>query len=316
MSELLKSIDDRTQLAGTNRLEVLLFSLGKDRKSGREEAYGINVFKVREVMHVPEITRAPDMPEAVEGMVTLRGSTLPVINLPRYCGMAMDEEPDKMIITEYNSNVQGFLVHSVDNIERLAWDNIKTPPAIMDNQHGGLVTAVSEVDGKGLVMIIDVEKILADAANMYDDARTFQNIPKMDKSGMTVLFADDSNVARSQVHRALEEMGINYISCVNGQEAWDKLLKIQGEVMQSNQPITDRVNLVLTDVEMPEMDGYVLTRKIKNDERFSQLPVVMHSSLSAEANKLLGESVGADAYVSKFQPRELAETMITMLDHG
>ncbi len=315
MSELLKSIDDRTQLAGTNRLEVLLFSLGKDRKSGREEAYGINVFKVREVMHVPEITRAPDMPEAVEGMVTLRGSTLPVINLPRYCGMAMDEEPDKMIITEYNSNVQGFLVHSVDNIERLAWDNIKTPPAIMDNQHGGLVTAVSEVDGKGLVMIIDVEKILADAANMYDDTRTFQNIPKMDKSGMTVLFADDSNVARTQVHRALEEMGIGYISCVNGQEAWDKLLKIQDEVTQSNQPITNRVNLVLTDVEMPEMDGYVLTRKIKNDERFSQLPVVMHSSLSAEANKLLGESVGADAYVSKFQPRELAETMITMLDH-
>lgn len=314
MSDLLKSVDDRTQLAGTNRLEVLLFSLGKDQETGREEVYGINVFKVREVMHVPEITRAPDMPEAVEGMVTLRGLTIPVINLPKYCGMVLDEDPDKMIITEYNNNVQGFLVHSVDNIERLVWENVKTPPAIMDSQHGGLVTAVSEVEGKGLVMIIDVEKILADAANMYDDSTTFQDIPKIGKSGITVLFADDSSVARGQVKRALEEMGANYISCINGQEAWNKLIKLYDEAEKSNQSITDKVNLILTDVEMPEMDGYVLTRKIKGDERFAHLPVVMHSSLSADANKLLGETVGADAYVPKFKPRELAESLIMILD--
>ena len=130
MSQLLQSIDDRTRLAGTNRMEILLFSLGEDRQSGRNEIFGINVFKVREVMHIPEITRAPDMPKAVEGMVSLRGHTLPVINLIEYAGIDNDEKPSIMIVTEYNKNIQGLLVKSVDNIERLAWEDVKQPPPI------------------------------------------------------------------------------------------------------------------------------------------------------------------------------------------
>jgi len=313
MSELMKSVDERTRLAGTNRLEVLLFSLGKDRESGREEVFGINVFKVREVMHVPEITRAPDMPTSVEGMVSLRGITIPVINLTRYCGISVDEKPGIMIITEYNKHVQGFLVHSVDSIQRLAWEEVKAPPAMMASQHGGLVTAVTEVDSNGLVMIMDVEKVLSEAAGFYDDDSVYDGIPTVTEKNLTVMFVDDSSVARGQIKRTLDVMGIRYISAVNGQDAWDKLIDIASCAEIDGVAMADRVRFILTDIEMPEMDGYVLTRKLKEDDRFKAIPVIMHSSLSAEANQSMGEGVGADAYVAKFQPRELATTLTKMM---
>jgi len=201
MSELMQSVDERTPPAGANRLEVLLFSLGQDSDSGREEVFGINVFKVREVMRVPEITRAPDMPSSLEGMVSLRGITIPVINLTRYCGISVDEKPGIMIITEYNKHIQGFLVHSVDSIRRLAWEEVKAPPAMMASQHGGLVTAVTEVEDNGLVMIMDVEKVLSEAAGFYDDESIYDGIPSVTEEEITVMFVDDSSVARGQIQR-------------------------------------------------------------------------------------------------------------------
>ena len=313
MSELMQSVDERTSLAGANRLEVLLFSLGKDLGSGREEVFGINVFKVREVMHVPEIARAPEMPESVEGMVSLRGVTIPVINLTKYCGISVDDKPTIMIITEYNKHVQGFLVHSVDSIQRLAWEEVKAPPSMMASQHAGLVTAVTEVAGRGLVMIMDVEKVLSETAGFYDDDSIYEGIPTADNADTTVLFADDSSVARGQISRTLKKMGVKYISAVNGQDAWVKLNEIADRTAAEGGAVTDQVQLILTDIEMPEMDGYVLTRKVKDDARFKDIPIIMHSSLSAEANQHLGEGVGADAYVAKFEPRELATTLAKII---
>jgi two-component system, chemotaxis family, chemotaxis protein CheV len=307
MANFIQSVDDRTQLAGTNRLEVLLFSLGKDNKTGRDEVFGINVFKVREVMHVPEITHAPDMPDSVEGMVSLRGSMVPVINLQKFCGVESDEGPKILMITEYNKNVQGFLVHSVDNIERLDWDEVKAPPSMLTSRLGGLVTAVAELADKKLVMIMDVEKVLADTAAMYDAESLYDGINKHDKSeNITVLFADDSVVARDQIQNTLERMGFNFIVTKNGAEAWTRLKEIAEKAEDSGRSVSDFIDIIITDVEMPEMDGYVLTRKVKADQRFSDIPVVMHSSLTAEANQALGKGVGADAYVPKFQPTELS----------
>ena len=313
MSNMLQSVDQRTRLAGTNRLEVLLFSLGKDRETGREEVFGINVFKVKEVMHVPEITRAPDMPNSVEGMVSLRGVTIPVINLPHYCNILADKNPKIMIISEYNKHVQGFLVHAVDSIQRMAWEEVKVPPSITAKQHGGLVTAVAEVANKGLVMIMDVEKILTDAGGLYDDDSIYDGIPSMADSNITALFADDSSVARGLICRTFDEMGIKHISTVNGQDAWEKLNEIASATEARGDSMREQVQFILTDIEMPEMDGYVLTRKIKEDPRFAGIPVVMHSSLSAEANQSMGERVGADAYVAKFEPQELATTLVKVM---
>jgi two-component system chemotaxis response regulator CheV len=306
MANFIDSVDSRTQLAGTNRLEVLLFSLGLDSVTGREETYGINVFKVREVMHIPEITRAPDMPPAVEGMVSLRGSMIPIINLPEFCGVRSQAEPNILIVTEYNKHVQGFLVHAVDNIVRLAWEDVKVPPAMMAQQHGGLVTAVTELADGRIVMIMDVEMVLAKTSGFGEGADLFEGIDKVQDKDITLLYADDSSVARDQIIRTLDHMGIKHIGSNNGAEALEKIREIADRAEAAGRKASDYVQVILTDIEMPEMDGYVLTKHIKQDARLSDIPVIMHSSLSADGNQILGKGVGADAYVPKFQPVELA----------
>ncbi|MCG9024709.1 chemotaxis protein CheW, partial [Laribacter hongkongensis] len=166
MSDLLKSIDARTKLAGANKLEILLFSLGTDQRTGRKETFGINVFKVREVMRTPEITSAPEMSSAVEGMVSLRGQLVPVIDLAKYTGIITDKKPEIMIVTEYNGHTQGFLVEAVDTILRLDWSAMRVPPEMISNRMGGLVTAVTELQDNTLVMMIDVERVLAETTDI------------------------------------------------------------------------------------------------------------------------------------------------------
>jgi two-component system chemotaxis response regulator CheV len=160
MSELLKNIDARTKLAGTNKLEILLFMLGTDARTGRRETFGINVFKVREVMRTPPITAAPEMPPSVEGMVSLRGALVPVVDLARYAGVDTQTPRSIMIVTEYAGHTQGFLVEGVDTILRLDWSQMRVPPAMLLAEMGGLVTAVTELSDGRLVMLMDVEKIL------------------------------------------------------------------------------------------------------------------------------------------------------------
>lgn len=312
MSELLKNIDARARLAGTNKLEILLFSLGVDTRSGRRETYGINVFKVREVMRTPEITRAPDMPAAVEGMVSLRGRLVPVIDLARHASVEVDGEPQIMIVTEYNSQTQGFLVGAVDTILRIDWSSMKVPPSILTQQTGGLVTAVTELRDGRLVMMLDVERVLAEVHGQDDD-HLFANIKPIGDA-RTLLFADDSSVARKQIAKTLDAMSVPHISTMNGAHAWKELQRLAAAAAASGQEVHDLVSLVLTDVEMPEMDGYMLTKNIKQDPRFAKIPVLMHSSLSSAENQQLGFSVGVDQYVSKFEPTKLAETLTRMLE--
>lgn len=313
MTNFIQSVDDRTRLAGTNRLEVLLFNLGRDLNTGRVETFGVNVFKVREVMIVPDITHPPDMPPSVEGMVSLRNQMIPVINLPKFCGVETEEAPTILIITEYNKHVQGFLVHAVDTIERLDWADVKVPPAMMAQRHGGLVTAVTELSDSRLVMIMDVEMVLAKTSGFGEAEEEFTGIKKLEDKSITILFADDSSIARNQIIRTLDHLGAKYIMCINGAEAWSKLREIAERTEVTGQKVSDVISLILTDVEMPEMDGYVLTKKVKDDERFNGIPVIMHSSLSADANQELGKGVGADAYVAKFEPLELAAKLRELL---
>lgn len=313
MSELLKNIDARTKLAGTNKLEILMFTLGLDNRSGRRETYGINVFKVREVMRIPDITKAPEMPDCVEGMVSLRGQLVPVIDLAKYTNMQTDTKPAIMIVTEYNGHTQGFLVEAVDTILRLDWSSMRVPPEMLNAQMGGLVTAVTELADKRLVMMMDVEKILADTGHFGSDDFVMKNVRPLGVSNRTVFFVDDSSVARKQIERTLEAMEVRHISAVNGNQALQELKKMADYADATHQPLSDIIQLILTDVEMPEMDGYMLTRKIKEDKRFANIPVLMHSSLSSESNQQLGKAVGVDEYVPKFDPQKLAQTLTRLL---
>ena len=316
MSELLRSIDARTKLAGTNKLEILLFSLGFDQRTGRRETFGINVFKVREVMRTPPITAAPEMPPAVEGMVSLRGMLVPVVDLARYTGMTPDTPRDIMIVTEYNGHTQGFLVEGVDTILRLDWSMMRVPPDMLMAQMGGLVTAVTELKDGRLVMMMDVEKVLSDTARYDDNEMQYTNIRPIDKPDVTVFFCDDSIVARKQIERTLQAMGVKYVAAMNGRQMWEELERAATYAINAGRNPAEVISLVLTDIEMPEMDGFILTKHIKSDPRLSAIPVIMHSSLSGMSNQQLGQSVGVDEYVPKFEPQRLSETLGRRLNPG
>lgn len=313
MSELLKNIDARTRLAGTNKLEILLFTLGVDARTGRRETFGINVFKVREVMRTPAITAAPEMPDAVQGMVSLRGALVPVVDLGTYVGVGADAQREIMIVTEYNGHTQGFLVEGVDTILRLDWSHMRVPPEMLTARLGGLVTAVTELADGRLVMMLDVERVLSETSR-YDDDFLFRDIePVPGGDAHVVYFADDSSVARKQIAQTLDAMNVRHVGAVNGRQAWDELRRIATHAEACGRKVSEFVSLILTDVEMPEMDGYMLTRQIKADRRFAGVPVIMHSSLSGMSNQQLGMSVGVDEYVPKFEPQRLSQTLARLL---
>ncbi len=310
MSELFKKIDERSKLAGTNRLEILLFNLGFDQRTGRRETFGVNVFKVREVMRVPPITAAPEMPPSVEGMVSLRGQLVPVVDLVKYVGVDSEVKPQLMIVTEYNQHIQGFLVEAVDTIMRLEWSAMRVPPDMINTQMAGLVTAVTELPDKRLVMMVDMEKILSETTR-YDDTRLFEAIRPVEQpqnSTYTLFYADDSATARTQIQRTLDALGLKSAHANNGKLAWEELQRIAAAADSHGELVNKTIQIILTDVEMPEMDGYVLTKNIKTDPRFAGIPVLMYSSLSS-VNEHMGRAVGVDAYVSKLQPQKLAEAI-------
>jgi two-component system chemotaxis response regulator CheV len=301
---LMNLVDQKTRLAGSNRMELLLFDLGG------KERHGINVFKVREVCETPEITRTPNMVDGVEGIISLRGNIIPVINLGGFVGhMPLPEGPSKLIITEFNCHTQAFRVAEVDRIIRVDWEHVKAPYAIPGGT-SPLVTAIVELaDGK-LVSILDVEQILHQT---FGD-EPMEPIDRVAPEAVrTVFFVDDSGFARKKIIQVLDQLGLPYLQATNGKEAWAKLSALAQQAMTTQTPIRDLVGLILADAEMPEMDGYVLTQLIKGDPRFTGVPVIMHSSLSSVANRKMGQQVGVDAYVAKFNAGELVDTLVAML---
>lgn len=303
--KLLDAVDARTKLAGSNKMEILLFSLGTG------EVFGINVFKVREVSQTPHVTKTPNMPHGVEGVISLRGNIIPVISLARFINLqdAPEDTGHTMIVTEYSRRTQGFLVHDVDRIIRVDWDKIK-PPENMLAGNESLITAITELPDGRLVSILDVEQILANAVG---EAPVPELSPVDAESDLTVFFADDSAVARKEITTVLEKLGVHYQQANNGREAWDKLQGIATRAAHDGAALRDLIKIILVDAEMPEMDGYVLTKNIKSDRRFEGIPVVMHSSLSSEANRAMGQRVGVDAYVAKFDPVMLSDTLRPLL---
>ncbi|APZ43008.1 chemotaxis protein [Acidihalobacter ferrooxydans] len=307
----LQDIEERTKLAGTNRFELLVFRLGQDRRSGQREYFGINVFKVREALVMPEITPMPGAPEHVLGVANIRGQIVPVIDLPSI----VDCQPtgrNILLVTEYERSIQGFAVEEVDEIVRLEWSRVLSAEG---SAVGGLVTSLARLDENPeqsrLALVLDVEAILRQTLPSRfksgdEMRRTHQvEIPP----GAVILYADDSAVARSQIEKTLHALDLPFISTKTGQEAWERLQALAHDAKAAEVPITQKVALVLTDLEMPEMDGFTLTRKIKESDALHAIPVVIHSSLSGSANEAHASTVGADGYVPKFEPDSLAEAV-------
>lgn len=303
MASILEDIDKRTQLAGNNRMELLLFRL-----QGRQR-YGINVFKVREVIQCPPLTQIPHANRVVRGVVTIRGRTIPVVDLSQAVGMKRVDDPLKcfVIVAEYNRSVQGFLVNAVERIVNMQWDEVQPPPRASGRDH--YLTAVTHVD-KELVEIIDVEKVLSEIVMLPTKVST----TAQEAAGQPlsrewfVLIADDSSVARNQIERTLQGIGLNCAKAENGKQA----LEILRNWASTDPEKLKNLALVISDIEMPEMDGYTLTAEIRRDPRLAKLHVLLHTSLSGVFNEALVEQVGADEFVPKFAAEDLGKAV---MDH-
>ena len=302
-SGLLEHVDARTNLAGTNKMEILLFNLGSDEK------FGINVFKVKEISKAKKITRTPNMPSGVDGIVSLRGHVMPVLNLANFMGINTGEKYQTMMVAEYSNHILGFLVKAVDRIIRVDWDKVRATEGMLSDK-GALITAITELSDGSLVSILDVEQILA---NAFGEG-VVGSVERLESEReLCIFYADDSMVARRKIAEVLDKMGVKHIQSNNGSEAWDRLKAMADAAQSTGKDLHDQIQVILTDAEMPEMDGYVLTQNIKSDRRFDGIPVVMHSSLSSDANRAMGQRVGVDYYVPKFDSMILSTTLRPLL---
>ncbi len=311
-----QEVDERTKLAGNNKFELLLFRLGDAPGSGQRELFGINVFKVREVLVMPAITELANAHPHLMGVANIRGQIIPVINLPAVLGCNPTKGLSILMVTEFGRTVQAFAVEDVREIVRLEWDQVL--PA--EHSHAGaLITGIARLDGATantrLAQVLDVEQILRTVMPVTAEEINREVVgPLLElPSGSSILVADDSAVARSVIELGLKAMGAKYIMTKTGKEAWERLQSLSDEAVAAGGKAGDKVAVVLTDLEMPEMDGFTLTRLIKQDPRFKAIPVVIHSSLTGTTNENHVKAVGADAYVAKFAPRELAATIRSVL---
>jgi two-component system chemotaxis response regulator CheV len=303
MSGIMASVDQRTQLVGKNRLELLMFRMGG------QQLYGINVFKVREVLQCPTLSIVPQSHPVVRGISNIRGKTISIMDL----SMAIGGPPIKdiknsfLIISEYNCSVQGFLVQGVDRIVNINWKDIHAPP-IGTAEGSSYLTAGTHVDGK-MIEVIDVERVMSEVVgtkeNLSQDIKDLIVQPNVEKN--LILVSDDSLVARKQVCRTLEkDMLLETLTTKNGQEAID-LLKNWAE---NNDPRLDRLAMVISDIEMPEMDGYTFTTEVRADERLKDIYIILHTSMSGVFNQSMVDKVDANKFIAKFDPDILGQAVI------
>lgn len=302
LAGILEQVDQRTNLVGENRLEILLFRL-----NGRQ-TFGINVFKVQEVLTCPRLTNILQSHPAMRGIATVRNKTIPVIDLAAAIGLRpLKDNPENLIIiTEYNGTVQAFLVEAVERIVNMNWQEIKSPPKGLGRNN--YMTAVTEVDDK-LVEIIDVEKILSEIISIEVHLENAEQLIGKDGNTLKFLIADDSMVARNQVQRTAEQIGVECVVTTTGKEALDVLKSVADKGVD----VTKEFNLVISDIEMPVMDGYTLTSEIRADTRLKDLNVMLHSSLSGGFNDSMTLKVKADKFIPKFQAEELAAEIKALL---
>jgi len=315
MTDVMREVDERSNLAGTNKLELLIFRLGEDRDSSTREVFGMNVFKVREALMMPSITPMPGSPKNVLGVANIRGQIIPVIDLPAIVGCTPSAR-NILLVTEYERSVQGFAVEEVEEIVRLEWGRVVSAEK---SAAGALVTSLARLDetedGCRLALILDVESILRETLpsrfNTGEEMMcgTTVQIPQ----GSVILYADDSSAARRQIETVLTRCKLPFIGTKTGKEAWEHLNILAEEARNAGMPIRQRVAMVLTDLEMPEMDGFTLTRQLKQDDLLKSVPVVIHSSLSGSANESHAKRVGADGFVAKFVADELAREIAKAL---
>jgi two-component system chemotaxis response regulator CheV len=316
MDNFQQEIDERTNLTSSNRFELLLFRLGTSPEDEQSELFGINVFKLREIVPMPTLTKAAGMSSPMMGMANIRGEIIPVIDLPAVVGCVPKTGLNILLVTEYARSTQAFAVESVDDIVRLEWSQVLAAESGVKSRN---ITSIARLDNdkssNRLALVLDVEQILHDIIpNSNIDMDKKKTSAFKLKPGTVAIVAEDSKVARQMLEKGLNMMEIPAQMHVTGLEAWNKIRKMAEECKAAGLPISDKISFVLTDLEMPEMDGFTLTLNIKRDEFLKNIPVIIHSSLSGSANEDHVRKVGADGYVAKFEINELEAAIHKALD--
>ncbi|MFL9922298.1 chemotaxis protein [Paraburkholderia fungorum] len=319
MSHVLTSseIEKRTSLTSSNQFELLLFRLARAVDEDAGELYGINVFKVREITMMPSIVPLAGGHPNLLGMSDIRGQIIPVIDLATAVGIKRPAGGARtLIITEYSRSTQGFAVEKVDDIVRLDWRHVLSAESYMG---GKTITSIARLDGDAedtrLAQVVDVEQVLRDVLPITAQDVDSDRISTQVKlpPGARLLAADDSALARNLLTQIFTALDVPFDLVKSGQEAWDMLKAIAAKAKEQGKACSDLVPLVVSDLEMPEMDGFTLTRKIKSDQALSSIKVVIHSSLTGANNEQHVQKAGADAYVAKFVADELAQTILKLL---
>ncbi|QEY59276.1 chemotaxis protein CheV [Pseudomonas sp. C27(2019)] len=304
MASVMDSVNQRTQLVGKNRLELLLFRLNGP------QLYGINVFKVREVLQCPQLNSMPKSNPIVRGVASVRGRIIPVLDLSlATANQALSSAHEGfVVITEYNMRELGFLVSGVDRIVNLNWEEIHPPPKGAGNDH--YLTAVTRVDDS-LVEIIDVEKVLAEVSPSSEDILTGSLTEQVRISALSkkILIVDDSSVARKQVLNCLQAVGVEVVALNDGRAAYEYLLSM----LEAGEDPASELLMMISDIEMPEMDGYTLTTAIRSDPKLKDLHILLHTSLSGIFNTAMVKKVGADDFLAKFRPDDLVDLVVARI---
>lgn len=302
MSKLLDSIDQRTKLVGENRLELLMFRLKGS------QLFAINVFKVQEVVKLPTLRGVPHSHPHIKGIAYLRNQAVPVVDLSAAIGAGplTDIVNANLIVAEYNRSVQAFLIGSVDRIVNLNWEVVLPPPK--GTGRGHFLTAITKIENQ-LVEILDVERVLADIipynTQVSADVLDADLAIEAKKRKLKVLMADDSPTAVNQVQATLQNLGIEVLYVQDGLQALQQL----EQWVREGRNVQNEILMLITDAEMPEMDGYRLTAEVRKNPALKDLYVVLHTSLSGSFNKAMVDKVGCDDFLSKFQPDELAKVV-------
>lgn len=273
---------------GTNELEILEFTLNGNH-------YGINVVKVREILNYQKVTPVPNSHSSVEGIFMPRDNMITVIDLKKCVGLEQSKEEGLFIITNFNKLNVAFHVDSVLGIHRVSWADIIEPDQTINGAGTGISTGIIKLDGK-LIIILDFEKIVTDISPETGlKVSDIDHLANRERHTEPILIAEDSPLLRKLIVDSLKKAGYTNIEAtMNGQEAWDRLVhyKDQGNVK-------DKVKCIITDIEMPLMDGHRLTKLVKSDDHLSNIPLIIFSSLINEEMRRKGEALGADAQLTK-----------------
>ena len=299
-------MNDKTLKVGSNELELVDFRLFKKEADGTiyEGIYGINVAKVREIIKMPKLTELPGSEDYIEGIFDLRGVVVPVVDLAKWMGINVPDENEapikrRVIITEFNNILIGFIVHDAKRIRRISWADIE--PASFNMAQGRLdrskITGITRIEGGEILLILDLESIVEEMGFFESNLELEDEIERF--SGI-VLLVDDSPTALRIEKEALEKMGFEVIEAKNGEEGLQKLEELYAVY---GDKIKDKVKLILSDIEMPKMDGYHMAARIHEDKRFADIPLIFSSSISDAFSDVRGKEVGAEGYLVKFDPK-------------